>query len=172
MADQMGPRCGNNPNFQMSDGDRQAVDAFKARLALQESAKPYIENAAWADGDPLMEVIAATLWKHCARDDRDMPQMVCDDPRTIAAYAAAVARAAAVTPPASQAADDLPDRLEAILTARFTELGNPHSEMRRHEQGPDGWPASHPVGPRLVAEVLRELMAVEQDEAQQDGTQS
>jgi hypothetical protein len=54
---------------------------------------------------------------------------------------------------------DLPARLEAVLTERFTELGNPFSEMRRHEQGPDGWPASHPVGPHQVAEVLRELLA-------------
>lgn len=53
---------------------------------------------------------------------------------------------------------DLADRLEAALTERFTELGNPFSEMRRHEQGPDGWPASHPVGPAKVAEVLRELL--------------
>jgi hypothetical protein len=55
-------------------------------------------------------------------------------------------------------ADHLPARLEAVLTERFTELGNPFSGMRRHEQGPDGWPASHPVGPHQVAEVLRELL--------------
>ncbi|MFE2710558.1 hypothetical protein ACFXKI_00855 [Streptomyces mirabilis] len=54
---------------------------------------------------------------------------------------------------------DLPARLEAVLAERFTELGNPFSEMRRHEKGPDGWPASHPVGPHQVAEVLRELLA-------------
>jgi hypothetical protein len=53
---------------------------------------------------------------------------------------------------------DLPARLEAVLTERYTELGNPFSGMRRREQGPDGWPASHPVGPRRVAEVLRELL--------------
>ncbi|MDX5569521.1 hypothetical protein PYK79_48380 [Streptomyces sp. ID05-04B] len=53
---------------------------------------------------------------------------------------------------------DLPGRLAAALTARFTELGNPFSQMRYHEQGPDGWPASHPVGPNRVADVLRELM--------------
>jgi hypothetical protein len=46
----------------------------------------------WVDGDPLMEVIAVTLWERCARDDEDMPQLVRDDPRTIAAFAAAVAR--------------------------------------------------------------------------------
>jgi hypothetical protein len=56
-------------------------------------------------------------------------------------------------------ADDVAARLEAVLTERFTELGNPFSEMRRQEKGPDGWPASHPVGPHHVAEVLRELLA-------------
>ncbi|MER5875512.1 hypothetical protein ABT119_06225 [Streptomyces sp. NPDC001910] len=53
---------------------------------------------------------------------------------------------------------DLPARLEAALTERFTELGNPFSAMRRQEKGPDGWPASRPVGPHHVAEVLRELL--------------
>jgi hypothetical protein len=31
----VGPRCGNNPNVQLTPGDRQAVDDFKARLALR-----------------------------------------------------------------------------------------------------------------------------------------
>ncbi|CAM5591120.1 hypothetical protein [Streptomyces purpurascens] len=88
-----GPRCGNNPNTHLTDGDRKAVDNFKARLALRAAVKPYVDSAAWVDGDPLMEVIAATVWDRCARDDEDMPQLVCDDPRTIAAFAAAVARA-------------------------------------------------------------------------------
>jgi hypothetical protein len=96
----IGPRCGNNPNVQLTAGDRKAIDDFKARLALKEAAKPYIEGAVWEDYDPLMEVIAATLWEHCARDSEDMPQMVCDDPRTIAAFAAAVARAHAALMPA------------------------------------------------------------------------
>ena len=56
---------------------------------------------------------------------------------------------------------DLPDRLEAVLTERFTALGNPFSAMRRQEKGPDGWPAEHPVGPAGVAGVLRELLATE-----------
>ncbi|MGR6538858.1 hypothetical protein [Streptomyces rochei] len=63
-------------------------------------------------------------------------------------------------------ADDLPASLEAALTERYTELGNPFSEMRRQEKGPDGWPASHPVGPHHVAETLRELLAAG---ARQDG---
>lgn len=108
MTDQsVGPRCGNNPNFRMSDGDRKAVDDFKARLALQASVKPHLDTAAWVDGDPLMEVIAVTLWERCARDDEDMPQLVRDDPRTIAAFAAAVARAhAASALPAPAGYDD------------------------------------------------------------------
>ena len=52
----------------------------------------------------------------------------------------------------------LPERLAAVLTERFTELGNPFSEMRARFKGPDGWPASNPVGPNAVAEVLRELL--------------
>jgi hypothetical protein len=65
-------------------------------------------------------------------------------------------------------------RLEAALTERYTELGNPFSEMRRREQGPDGWPASHPVGPHHVAEVLRELLAADEPAAgaRQDGARS
>ncbi|MFG6295544.1 hypothetical protein, partial [Streptomyces rochei] len=63
-------------------------------------------------------------------------------------------------------AADLPARLEAALTERYTELGNPFAEMRRQEKGPDGWPASHPVGPHHVAETLRELLAAG---ARQDG---
>jgi hypothetical protein len=57
----------------------------------------------------------------------------------------------------------LPDRLEAVLTERFTALGNPHSRMSINFQGPDGWPASKEVGPRDVAEVLRELLAATEE---------
>lgn len=106
----VGPRCGNNPNVRLTPGDRKAVDDFKARLALQASAKPYIDNAAWIDGDPLMEVVAAAVWERCGRSDSG--SLVEDDPRTIAAYAAAVARAhaaasavvAVAAPPTGQTA--------------------------------------------------------------------
>lgn len=120
-----GPRCGNNPNFKMSDGDRKAVDDFKARLALQAAAKPYIERAVWVDFDPLMEVIAATIWEHCARDDEDMPQLVRDDPRTIAAFAAAVARAhaAAVPTHATDRAALREQVVQALYDARRPGLG-------------------------------------------------
>lgn len=56
----------------------------------------------------------------------------------------------------------LPARLATALTERFTELGNPYAEMRIHEQGPDGWPSSRAVGPNIVADVLRELLAAGQ----------
>ncbi|MFE0470544.1 hypothetical protein ACFW2V_02860 [Streptomyces sp. NPDC058947] len=52
----------------------------------------------------------------------------------------------------------LPEALEAVLTKRFTELGNQFAEMRVHEQGPDGWPSSRLVSPHMVADILRELM--------------
>jgi hypothetical protein len=75
---------------------------------------------------------------------------------------------AAGAQPTTKPETNLADRLEAVLTERFTELGNPFSRMSYHEKGPDGWPASHPVGPHHVAEVLRELLAAG---ARQDGTQ-
>jgi hypothetical protein len=60
----------------------------------------------------------------------------------------------------------LPEALEAVLTKRFTELGNPFAEMRVHEQGPDGWPSSRLVSPHMVAEALRELLRRMADEEQ------
>ncbi|MFE5368136.1 hypothetical protein [Streptomyces mirabilis] len=68
----------------------------------------------------------------------------------------------AVWEPAADAvplAADIPARLEAVLTERFTELGNPFSRMRLQESGPDGWPTTWEVSPRRVADVLRELLA-------------
>jgi hypothetical protein len=76
MADTSRARCGNDPRAQLTPGDRKAVDDFKARLALQAAVKPHLDSAVWVDGDPLMEVIAVTLWERCARDDEDMPQLV------------------------------------------------------------------------------------------------
>jgi hypothetical protein len=48
------------------------------------------QPAAWVDGDPLMEAIAAAVWEHCCTEGTSL---VVDDPRNIAAVAAAVARA-------------------------------------------------------------------------------
>jgi hypothetical protein len=92
------------------------------------------------------------IWSRDGFTDED--QAAVDSLRRLAAVPAAVSGRTD-----DETQDDLPARLEAALTERYTELGNPFSEMRRREQGPDGWPASHPVGPRGVAEVLRELLA-------------
>jgi hypothetical protein len=130
----------------MSDGDRKAVEHFREYLVNRravERVRAVLETEAVVGRSALeyRGLIASALM----------------------ADAAAPAAASAV--PGRPDSELLPDRLEAVLTERFTELGNPYSEMRRQEQGPDGWPASHPVGPRHVAEVLRELLAVEQPAA-------
>jgi hypothetical protein len=52
-------------------------------------------TAAWVDGDPLMEAIAAAVWKHCRTEGTSL---VVDDPRNIAATAATVARTRSSTP--------------------------------------------------------------------------
>ncbi|WP_030568552.1 hypothetical protein [Streptomyces aureocirculatus] len=76
-------------------------------------------NAAWIDGDPLMEPIAAAVWAHCDTEN----SIVTDDPRTIAAIAAAVARAMqpALVDRAAVRAEALdeqgPDDLETISEA-------------------------------------------------------
>lgn len=57
-------------------------------------------TAVWVDGDPLMEAIAAAVWEQCGRSDSG--SCVEDDPRTIAAVAAAVS-----VPPPAPRADDL-----------------------------------------------------------------
>lgn len=138
-----GPACGNNPNHPLTDGDRQAVENFRARLTLQAAAKPYIDRAVWVDGDPLMEVIAVTLWEHCARDDQDMPQAVCDDPRTIAAFAAAVVRAyTEERAPTDQPAEQQPaphrqiaDRLDLECARRVKAAWSPEEATAAREWG-------------------------------------
>lgn len=107
----------------------------------------YVSGRLWVDG---VEIPHAPYGQHYDSGLGSWPDWLAEearlhDPEVVAAVS-------------SPAPADLPARLEAVLTERFTELGNRFSEMRRHEQGPDGWPASHPVGPRQVAEVLRELL--------------
>ncbi|MFE3031539.1 hypothetical protein ACFXKY_07810 [Streptomyces canus] len=132
MAEQsVGPRCGNNPNARLTPGDRKVLDDFRARLALEAAAKPHIEAAEWVEGDPLMEVIAVTLWRHCARDDKDMPQLVCDDPRTIAAFAAAVARAET---------EGLREKHKASIRHADKVNGELMAEVQRYAEGTE-----HPV---------------------------
>jgi hypothetical protein len=67
--------------------------------------------AAWIDGDPLMEAIAAAVWKQCRTEH---PSSVVDDPRNIAAVAASVARAAvsAVAPATDRAAAPVKQRAD------------------------------------------------------------
>ncbi|MFF9285435.1 hypothetical protein [Streptomyces griseosporeus] len=45
-----GPACGNNPNYRLSDGDRQAVDAFRTYLADRAALRDRIAEAliSWA----------------------------------------------------------------------------------------------------------------------------
>jgi hypothetical protein len=112
-------RCGTDPRAQLTDGDRKAIDDFKDRLTLQAAAKPYVAAAAWVDGDPLMEVIAVTLWQHCARDNAEQPQAVCEDPRTIAAFAAAVVRA--YTEGQTRADQAAVERVRAVLETEAVE---------------------------------------------------
>jgi len=167
----VGPRCGNNPNIRLTPGDRKAVEDFKARLALQAEAKPYIERAAWVDFDPLMEVIAATVWEHCARNDEEMPQLVCDDPRTIAAFAAAVARAHAAAVPAPAA-----DRAAELLAlATVLEIPRPGTgiplQLRRSYGHSDRWAICDRTGRRWHREHgwVYEPDGI-RDEAQRDAT--
>lgn len=89
--------------------------------------------AAWVDNDPLMETIAETVWAHCRTEGTSL---VVDDPRNIAATAAAVARhfaaAVSVPPPADQTA--LRERIAEALM-RWAEGNNDqrYASMRRPE---------------------------------------
>lgn len=51
-ASEVGPRCGNNPNVKLSEGDQRAVDEFKAYLAARRQGMPAtrtgtIEDPTW-----------------------------------------------------------------------------------------------------------------------------
>ncbi|MGX1116365.1 hypothetical protein RKD37_001728 [Streptomyces ambofaciens] len=52
-----GPACGNNPHYRMSDGDRQAVDSFRAYLTARAALRDRIAKVLWPltdwDGDEL-----------------------------------------------------------------------------------------------------------------------
>lgn len=96
-----------------------------------------------------IETRAAHLHEYATQDDGEGDTLAGEDvPALVAEIRRQRAELAAV-----------PDRLETVLTERFTELGNPYSRMSINFQGPDGWPASKEVGPHDVAEVLRELLA-------------
>lgn len=70
------------------------VDAFARELAAASPAADRAATpAAWSDDDPLMWAIARAVWQQCAPDEEG--QRVWDDPRNIAAAAAAAVRAQA-----------------------------------------------------------------------------
>jgi hypothetical protein len=204
-----GPACGNNPNYRMSDGDRQAVEDFKAYLANRaavERVRTVLETEAVVGRSALeyRGLIASALMADEAQpaettEPDETDEQRADREETERDHAAGNHQYCGVTCEAEFPSDmlrntilyraipgsktmlaelerraaaeaatdvDLPARLEAALTERYTELGNPFSRMRRQEQGPDGWPAEHPVGPHHVAEVLRELLADETQPAQ------
>lgn len=89
-----------------------------AELAAADEEQPPADRAAWVDGDPLMEAIAAAVWDGC-RTEGTM-SLIVDDPRNIAAVAATVTRAAAsavVAPPTDRAgwAEAAVERVRAVL---------------------------------------------------------
>ncbi|MFF7949096.1 hypothetical protein [Streptomyces griseorubiginosus] len=45
MADQIGPRCGNNPNVRLTEGDRKVVDEFRAFLDARAALRDRIAEA-------------------------------------------------------------------------------------------------------------------------------
>ena len=48
----IGPRCGNNPNVQLTPGDRKAVEDFKAYLADRAALRDRIAEAQYAHDHP------------------------------------------------------------------------------------------------------------------------
>jgi hypothetical protein len=81
----------------MSEPSKPAMTMREIRERLGHTIPPDAPElpAAWVDGDPLMEAIAAAVWEHCETDGLSL---VIDDPRNIAATAAAVARASSSAP--------------------------------------------------------------------------
>jgi hypothetical protein len=76
-----GPACGNNPNFRMSDGDRQAVEDFRAYLADRAQEKTmtnryvlrpfHIEAVQWTDTNaPELEAFAGDRFMTLDPQDR------------------------------------------------------------------------------------------------------
>lgn len=52
MSKPSGPACGNNPNHQLTDGDRQAVTEFRAYLAERAALRDRIAEALYAHDHP------------------------------------------------------------------------------------------------------------------------
>jgi hypothetical protein len=67
MSKPTGPACGNNPNYRMSDGDRQAVADFRAYLTDRAALRDRIASALTAEHYRRAEArIVASPEEHCA----------------------------------------------------------------------------------------------------------
>ncbi|MFF3497407.1 hypothetical protein ACFYWS_39450 [Streptomyces sp. NPDC002795] len=132
--------------------DPTPADRIRA-LALNEAAD-FLRDSHFRDGMTVQEIGVALHYTADAADPRV---------GTLAREGFGLDEIAAMlAEPAAPAPADLPGRLRAVLTERFTSLGNPFSRMSYSEKGPDGWPATHPVSPAMVADVLRELLAADE----------
>jgi hypothetical protein len=110
-----GPACGNNPNYRMSDGDRQAVETFKAYLAGRAALRDRIAAAIYERNNP------GHRWADAHPDD-----LVC--------YGNDADAAMSVLPPPVDRAAVLrwaADRYEAILASAAAE----HSSDPRYYTG-------------------------------------
>ncbi|WP_199888837.1 hypothetical protein, partial [Streptomyces badius] len=107
----------------------------REHVAAEHAPTPEPSPApAWVDGDPLMEALAAAVYEQCGTDA--VSSIVVDDPRTIAAVAATVARqllgtteGAVVTPSA-----DRRDRYAAAMALRD---GHPEWPVRYEDDERD-----------------------------------
>lgn len=64
MANTTGPACGTNPNYRMSDGDRRAVEDFKACLTARAALRDRIAAAVYERNNP------GRPWADAHPDDR------------------------------------------------------------------------------------------------------
>ncbi|MYX67289.1 hypothetical protein K388_05017 [Streptomyces sp. KhCrAH-43] len=109
--------------------------------------------AVWSDGDPLMEAMAAAVYEQCDRHPE--VAVTIDDPRTIAAVAATVARQVLGTPTTEPA----PDLVAAYASCPGYEMSPspcrcPCYGCKHHCSAHQ--PASAPAAPADRATVLRE----------------
>jgi hypothetical protein len=118
----------------MTEPSKPAMTMRQIREHLGHTIPPDAPEppAAWVDGDPLMEAIAAAIWEHCETDGLSL---VIDDPRNIAATAAAVARVSS-SAPADRAAilRELADRADPANEASwFGDFGHLVGEWIRKQ---------------------------------------
>ena len=117
---------------------------------------------AWQDGDPLMEAIATEVWEYCRTEDTSL---VVDDPRNIAATAAAVARqlvADAVVEWSGQQIGVHVPTVDAIV-----ELINPQPEPRVCGDRHIDWECSEKAGRHLDGKHRDEFNGTWWDQSQE-----